>query len=145
VTEYRPARSNSDRNRTGGDRTQSDRGGDRFSRNGRSFDKSRSYDRGRFTDRPDKFGDRPRSRDNRRDNIKRAEVEISLGQKNRIQPGFVLGAFTEATGLEGKSFGKINIRENYTTIEVPEKDLDHVIKKLTGTKIAGQPITITKR
>ncbi|MDR0947115.1 MAG: DEAD/DEAH box helicase [Ruminococcus sp.] len=143
---------NGDRNRNGRDF----RGGDseRGGRDGRGSNRYGDRDsRGstRYGDKNNRSGgyqggDTNSNRYDRRsrDNVRRTKVEISLGSNNRIQPGFVLGAFTEATGLEGKNFGKIEIRDNYTTVEVPETEVDRVIKRMTGTKIAGQSLTIQK-
>lgn len=70
------------------------------------------------------------------------KVEISLGRANKIAPNFVLGALVDATGMAGKSFGKIDIYDRFTTVEVPEADKEHIIDSMTGTKINGQKIKI---
>lgn len=72
------------------------------------------------------------------------KIEISLGRQNRIAPNFILGALVDATGMAGKNFGKIDIYDRYTTVEVPEADLDHIIDSMTGTKINGQKIKIKR-
>ncbi len=72
----------------------------------------------------------------------RVKVEISLGRQNRIAPNFILGALVDATGLSGRSFGKIDIYDKFTTVEVHEDDKAHVIETMTGTKINGQKIKI---
>lgn len=70
------------------------------------------------------------------------KVEISVGRQNKIAPNFVLGALVDATGMPGKNFGKIDIYDRFTTVEIPEADKDHVIETMTGTKINGQKIRI---
>lgn len=70
------------------------------------------------------------------------KVEISVGRMNKIAPNFVLGALVDATGMAGKNFGKIDIYDRFTTVEIPEADKDHVIESMTGTKINGQKIKI---
>ncbi len=70
------------------------------------------------------------------------KVEISLGRANKIAPNFVLGALVDATGMAGKNFGKIDIYDRFTTVEVPEADKEHIIDAMTGTKINGQKIKI---
>ena len=70
------------------------------------------------------------------------KVEISVGRQNKIAPNFVLGALVDATGMPGKNFGKIDIYDRFTTVEIPEADKDHVIESMTGTKINGQKIKI---
>jgi ATP-dependent RNA helicase DeaD len=105
---------------------------DRNDRNGRNSERGRSFDRG------SRSFERGRSSD--RGNM--SKVEISLGKENRIEPRFVLGALTDATGLPGRSFGKIDIKGNYTTVEVNAHDREHVISAMTGKSIAGQKIKI---
>lgn len=72
------------------------------------------------------------------------KIEISLGRQNRIAPNFVLGALVDATGMAGKSFGKIDIYDRYTTVEVPEEDCEHILDSMTGTKINGQKIKVKR-
>lgn len=74
----------------------------------------------------------------------KVELEISAGRSSRLAPNFVLGALVDATGMPGKSFGKIDIYDKFTTVEVPEADTEHVLDSMTGTKINGQKITIKR-
>lgn len=73
---------------------------------------------------------------------KTVKLEISAGRAHRIAPNFILGALVDATGMPGKSFGKIDIFDNFTTVEVPEEDRQHILDTMTGTKINGRKITI---
>ena len=73
---------------------------------------------------------------------KTVKLEISAGRANRLAPNFILGALVDATGMPGKSFGKIDIFDRFTTVEVPEEDKEHILDSMTGTKINGQKITI---
>lgn len=70
------------------------------------------------------------------------KLEISAGRSCRLAPNFVLGALVDATGMPGKSFGKIDIFDRFTTVEVPEADREHILESMNGTKINGQKITI---
>lgn len=74
----------------------------------------------------------------------KVKLEISAGRSSRLAPNFVLGALVDATGMPGKSFGKIDIYDKFTTVEVPEADTEHVLNSMTGTKINGQKITIKR-
>ncbi|MDE6594019.1 MAG: DbpA RNA binding domain-containing protein, partial [Oscillospiraceae bacterium] len=73
---------------------------------------------------------------------KTVKVEISAGRSNSLAPNFVLGALVEATGMPGKSFGKIDIYDRFTTVEVPEADKEHVLDAMSGVKINGQRVTV---
>ncbi len=73
---------------------------------------------------------------------KTVKVEISAGRASSLAPNFVLGALVEATGMPGKSFGKIDIYDRFTTVEVPEADKEHVLDAMSGVKINGQRVTV---
>ena len=71
-----------------------------------------------------------------------ARIEISVGRQNKIAPNFILGALAEATGLSGKSFGKIDIYDRFTTVEIPAEEKEHIIASMNGTKINGNRIKV---
>lgn len=71
-----------------------------------------------------------------------AMLEISAGRALRIAPNFVLGALVDATGMPGKAFGKIDIYDKFTTVEVPEADREHILDAMNGTKINGHRVTV---
>ncbi len=71
-----------------------------------------------------------------------ARIEISVGRQNKIAPNFILGALAETTGLPGKSFGKIDIYDSFTTVEIPENEKEHIITSMNGTKINGSRIKV---
>ncbi|MCI7766919.1 MAG: DEAD/DEAH box helicase [Oscillospiraceae bacterium] len=85
---------------------------------------------------------RDSSSSNRKGRGRTVKLEISAGRANRLAPNFILGALVDATGMPGKSFGKIDIFDRFTTVEVPEADKEHILDSMTGTKINGQKITI---
>lgn len=70
------------------------------------------------------------------------KLEISAGRRNRLAPNFILGALVDATGMPGKAFGKIDIFDKFSTVEVPEGDSEHVLDAMTGVKINGQKVTV---
>jgi len=73
---------------------------------------------------------------------KASKIEISAGKLHRIAPNFILGALVEATGMPGRSFGKIEIFEKYSTVEVPEADLEFVVDAMDNTKINGKKVSV---
>ncbi len=72
---------------------------------------------------------------------KTSKIVLSVGRQQRIAPNFILGALVEGTGLPGKSFGKIDIYDKHTTVEVPEGDKEHIVSSMDGGKINGNTIT----
>ncbi len=70
------------------------------------------------------------------------KVDISLGRIHKIAPNFILGALVESTGLSGKSFGKIDIYDKYTTVEVSEGESEHIINSMNGKKVNGKKAVV---
>ncbi|MCI5751913.1 MAG: DEAD/DEAH box helicase [Oscillospiraceae bacterium] len=81
-------------------------------------------------------------RDFGRGKTETVKLEISVGRRNRIAPNFILGALADITNLPGKAFGKIDIYDNYSTVEVPADEKDSIIEVMNGQKINGQRVTV---
>ncbi len=76
---------------------------------------------------------------------KGCKLMLDVGRLQRIAPNFVLGALVEATGLTGKSFGKIDIFDKHTTVEIPESEKENILmamhnSKINGTRVSAQLI-----
>lgn len=71
-----------------------------------------------------------------------AKVVISVGRRQKIAPNYILGALVDATGMPGKAFGKIDIFDSHTTVEVPDEDKEHVIETMNDGKINGNKVTV---
>ena len=74
--------------------------------------------------------------------VQTVKVVISVGRQQKIAPNFILGALVDATGMPGKSFGKIDIFDKHTTVEVPEADKEHIIETMNDGKINGNKVTV---
>ncbi len=69
-------------------------------------------------------------------------VHINVGRKERMAPNFILGALVDATGLTGSDFGKIDIYDQYTTVEVPKEEADFIIDAMQQEKINGHKVAV---
>lgn len=69
------------------------------------------------------------------------KLMLDAGKIQRIAPNFVLGALVEATGLSGKSFGKIEIFDKHTTVEIPESEKENILMAMNNSKINGIKVT----
>ena len=113
--------------------------------------------RGRRNDRDrDRFDrDRNRGRDGRsrgeRGQGKRADLvefdregtatyRISVGRRQHVRPGAIVGAIANEGGLSSKDFGHIDIRGDHTLVELPANLPQEVINNLSDTRISGQLI-----
>ncbi len=73
---------------------------------------------------------------------KSCRLQIDAGKQQRMAPNFVLGALVEATGLSGKSFGKIEILDNRTYVQIPESEKENIVEAMNGSKINGMRVSV---
>ena len=83
-------------------------------------------------------------RKGKRAGAKTVRVHINAGRKDRMAPNFILGALVEATGMAGNEFGKIDIHDQYTTVEVPETETDFVIDSMQNEKINSKSVAVRR-
>ena len=81
-------------------------------------------------------------RKGKREGSKTVKVDINIGRRKRIAPNFILGAMADATGLTGRDFGKIDIYDEHTTVEVPASELDYVLECTNPMKVNGNKVTV---
>lgn len=65
---------------------------------------------------------------------------LSIGSRDGVRPGDLLGAITGESGVEGNAIGKIEIRDSFSLIEVPGASADKVIRSLNGTTVRGRSV-----
>jgi ATP-dependent RNA helicase DeaD len=94
----------------------------------------RDRDRGP-RDRGDRDDRGPRER---RDDLVMYRIEV--GHRNRINPGQILGALANEGGLSRDDFGRIQIREDFSLIELPKSLSSSSIDALASTRIGGREI-----
>ena len=82
--------------------------------------------------------------DHKNINKRTAKVNINLGKNQKINPNYILGALVDATGISGKSFGKINIHDNFTTVDVPINKIDYIVNSMKNSKINGNRVIVKK-
>lgn len=134
-----------DRERRGSER------GDRTERRGRERDRDGSRGRerergGRFerserSERPDR-SDRKGTREKGVREPGMARLFLNLGKKDRIRPNDIVGAIAGETGVPGRSIGGIDIFDNFSFVDVPSKDAEHVIKVMKNNTIKGKSVNM---
>lgn len=75
------------------------------------------------------------------ENEEMAEVRLSIGRNDGVAPNHILGAVAGESGLPGKIMGTINIKNAYTTIDVPKKFKARIVKSLNNATVRGKKIT----
>ncbi len=132
---------------TGRDRRREDSGRRDSRRDGGRRDR---FERGPRSERGDR-GDRGRRDAGRRDGGRRGErrtdanmarLFLNLGKKDRIRPNDIVGAIAGEAGVPGKSIGGIDIYDNFSFVDVPQKDAAHVIKVMKTNTIKGRAVNM---
>ncbi|MBP3380545.1 MAG: DEAD/DEAH box helicase [Ruminococcus sp.] len=78
----------------------------------------------------------------RRSGAETVKIDLNIGRSKRIAPNFILGALVDATGMTGQDFGKIDIFDNHTTVEVPESECDYILDSTNPMKINGNKVEV---
>ncbi|WP_295086709.1 DEAD/DEAH box helicase [Ruminococcus sp.] len=78
----------------------------------------------------------------RNSGAKTVKIVINVGRNRRIAPNFILGALVDATGMTGRDFGKIDIFDEHTTVEVPEAESEYIIESTDSIKINGNKVEV---
>ncbi len=81
-------------------------------------------------------------RKGRKSGAKTVRLDINIGRNRKIAPNFILGALVDATGMSGKDFGKIDIYDSHTTVEVPESEYGYIIDNTNPMKINGHKVEV---
>ena len=118
-------RSDRGRDRDGGDR----KGRDRGSRRDRE-------DRGERGDR------RPRH-DNHEKEEGLQTYRLEVGHDHGVKPGNIVGAIANEAGIDSKHMGRIQINDDYSTIDLPEGMPKDIFMDLKNVRVAGQKINIS--
>lgn len=86
-------------------------------------------------------GDRgERERRPQRDDLQMYRIEV--GRRNNVQPGQIIGAIANEGGLTRDDFGRIQVRDDFSLVELPKNLSADTIAALSDTRIGGKPIDI---
>jgi ATP-dependent RNA helicase DeaD len=112
------------------------RGGDRDSRGGNRYDRDgdRGGDRGERRERPE--------RRERGSSGPMATYRIAVGRRQRVEPRQIVGALANEGGLSREDFGHIDIRPDFSLVELPANMSSDTLDRLKDTRISGQLIEI---
>jgi ATP-dependent RNA helicase DeaD len=105
-------------------------------RNDRSNRSERSF-RDDRPDRPERPERRPRT-----SGKALASYRIEVGKRHRVEPRQIVGALANEGGLSREDFGHIDIRPDFSLVELPADLPNDVLEKLSGTRISGKLIEI---
>jgi ATP-dependent RNA helicase DeaD len=99
-------------------------------------------DRGDRGERPGRFdGDRPDRRP-RPSGGRMATYRIAVGKRHRVEPRQIVGALANEGGLSRGDFGAIQIRPDFSLVELPADLPRETLDRLTDTRISGKLIEL---
>ncbi|RYF68931.1 MAG: RNA helicase, partial [Cytophagaceae bacterium] len=128
------------------DRRNDSRGGGRFeSRGGDSRGGGRFEDRG---PRPEREGGKEGyfARSNERPVRERepnmTRLSVSIGRRDYVRPGDLVGAIAGESGIPGSSIGSIDIFDKHTFVDVPNDVASRVVQAMDGNNIKGRQVNV---
>lgn len=74
----------------------------------------------------------------------RVRVRIGLGRRDGVQPKNLLGAILNEGGLNKDQVGRIQLRDTFSLIELPEQGLSQIMDRLKETRLAGKPLKMRR-
>ncbi|MDQ3205515.1 MAG: DbpA RNA binding domain-containing protein, partial [Pseudomonadota bacterium] len=67
---------------------------------------------------------------------------IEVGHSHGVQPGNIVGAIANEADLESRYIGRIDIRDDYSLVDLPEGMPNELMEHLKRVYVAGQPLRI---
>ncbi len=74
--------------------------------------------------------------------IQMRRFRLDVGRANQVKPGNIVGAIANEADLESKYIGEIEIRDAYSTVDLPADMPKQVMAILKKTRVAGRPLSI---
>ncbi|MFT7525723.1 MAG: ATP-dependent RNA helicase DeaD [Arenicella sp.] len=75
--------------------------------------------------------------------VEMRRFRLDVGRRNQVKPGNIVGAIANEAELESKYIGEIEIRDEYSTVDLPADMPKEVMAILKRARVAGRPLEIT--
>jgi ATP-dependent RNA helicase DeaD len=62
---------------------------------------------------------------------------IAVGKRHRVEPRQIVGALANEGGLKRSDFGRIDIKPNFSLVEMPPDLSPQTLDRLSDTRISG--------
>jgi len=92
-------------------------------------------------DRFERRGPKPQVESSAEAGMVRYRVEV--GHEHGVQPGSLVGAIANEAGLEGRFIGKIEIYEDFSTVDLPEGMPEEIFRTLGRARVCQQMLRIS--
>lgn len=75
--------------------------------------------------------------------IQMQRFRLDVGRVNNVKPGNIVGAIANEAELESKYIGEIEIRDDFSTVDLPADMPKGVMSLLSKTRVGGRPLSIS--
>jgi ATP-dependent RNA helicase DeaD len=113
-----------------------DKGKGKFERSDRGRSKFERKGKGK-----DRFGRKPVIKRSAEAGMVRYRVEV--GHHHGVRPGSIVGAIANEAGLEGRFIGKIEIYDDFSTVDLPDGMPKDIFRSLQQARVCNQKLRIT--
>jgi len=69
---------------------------------------------------------------------------IEVGSLHGIKPGNIVGAIANESGIEGVHIGRVDIRSEFSFVDLPEGMPKQIFKQLQKVRVAGRELCISR-
>lgn len=87
---------------------------------------------------------RERARTDDGEEVSMERFRIQVGHDQGVTPREIVGAIANEGGIEGRFIGRINIYDDYSTLDLPEGMPEDIFQTLSRTRVKGQPLALQK-
>jgi ATP-dependent RNA helicase DeaD len=96
------------------------------------------------TEQPEDSGSSSRHNNHRqRHEPGMVRLMLNLGVTHGVRPGDIVGAIASEVGIPGRAIGEIDIRKDFTFVDVAEKHVNQVLKQSSGQySLRGKPVML---
>ncbi len=71
-----------------------------------------------------------------------ARLFLSVGERDGIRAGDIVGAITGESGVRGEEVGRVDIRDTFSVVEVESSAAERVIRALNGTTMKNRALRV---
>lgn len=76
--------------------------------------------------------------------VKMESFQIGVGHQHGVSPREIVGAIANEGGIEGRYIGRIQIYDDFSTIDLPEGMPDDILQTLQRTRVCSQPLNLER-
>ena len=69
---------------------------------------------------------------------------LEVGHAHGVKPGNIVGAIANEAGLDSQHIGRINIFDDYSSVDLPDGMPKAIFNDLKKTRVAGRPLNISR-